>query len=125
MWLVEFVREKKPDDPVIRKGFIEFAEITEDAIVLTALIKALSILTKECEIRIFTKARGVLATLETRRYEGWRAQKWLNTSQNITKNAELWEIITGLLDNHEWSIGTGENTFESLMETELRKWHIA
>ena len=122
MWLVEFVREKNPEDPITRQGFVEFAETTEDAIVLTALIEAVNILTKECEICIFTKARNVLATLDTRRYEGWRHQKWLNASQNMVKNAELWEILIGHLAKHKWKTSAETSSFDSLMETELKKW---
>ena len=125
MWLIEFVREANPLDPVIRKGFVEFAETTEDQITLTALINALLKLTKECEICIFTKARNVLATLDTRRYEGWRAHKWVNTSQNIVKNAELWEILTELLQKHTWVTKIETHSFESLMQTELKTWQRA
>ena len=125
MWLIEFVREQNPFDPVIRKGFVEFAETTEDQITLTALITALSRLTKECEICIFTKARNVLATLDTRRFESWRVHKWVNSSQNIVKNAELWEIFTELLEKHNWKTSIETHSFESLMKTELRTWQRA
>lgn len=99
MWLVEFVREKNPEDPITRQGFVEFAETTEDAIVLTALIEAVNILTKECEICIFTKARNVLATLDTRRYEGWRHQKWLNASQNMVKMPNCGKSLSDILQS--------------------------
>ena len=122
MWIVEFVRDANPFDPVIRKGFIEFGETTEDAVILTALAEALGILTKECEICIFTKCRGVFSTLETRRYEGWRANKWRNSYQNMVKNAELWEILIGFLEKHTWSASQESHSFEALMESELKKW---
>jgi len=125
MWLIEFIKENNPADPIVRKGFVEFAETTEDQITLTAMINALSRLTKKCEISIYTKARGVLATLDTRRFEGWQAQKWINSSQNMVKNAELWEILTELLKNHSWTTSAAEHSFKSLMETELRTWQRA
>ena len=125
MWLIEFVREKNPSDPIIRKGFVEFAETTEDQITLTALINAIAKLTKECEICIFTKAKGVLSTLELRRFEGWKKSKWQNSSQNMVKNAELWDVLSELLQRHTWKTSIEKHSFESLMETELRTWQRA
>lgn len=125
MWLIEFVRDNNPSDPIIRKGFVEFAEATEDSITLTALINALGRLTKECEICIFTKAKGILATLDTRRFEIWQSEKWLNASQNMVKHAELWEILTEFLARHTWTTSIKTHSFEQMMETELRTWHRA
>ena len=61
IWIVEFVKDNDPSKFVIRQGGCQFAETTEDAIILTLLAEALMILIKPCEIRIFTKARGVFS----------------------------------------------------------------
>ena len=75
MYIAEFVSDKNPESFVTREGYAEFGETTEDAAILTILIEALLILNKPCTIHIFTKAKGILSTLESRRYEAWQGQK--------------------------------------------------
>ena len=125
MYLLEYVNDKDPEKFVTRQGFTEYAETTEDAITLTAIIEALSLLNKPCKIRIFTKARNVFNTLEQRRNETWRQSKWQNSSQNMVKNCELWELLTHTLERHEWEITTEGHSYENFMESELKKWQRA
>ena len=125
MYLLEYVNDKDPEKFVTRQGFTEYAETTEDAITLTAIIEALSLLNKPCKIRIFTKARNVFNTLEQRRNETWRQSKCQNSSQNMVKNCELWELLTHILERHEWEITTEGHSYENFMESELKKWQRA
>ena len=125
MWLVEFVKDDQPDKFVTRQGFTQFADTTEDAIILTILIEALLILNKPCTIRIFSKARGVFSTLESRRYEGWSAQKWLKSDQKSVKNAHLWDIVAHALEKHEWTVTDEDHSYQEYMRSELKKWQRA
>lgn len=124
MWLVEFVSDKDPEKTVTRQGFVEFGQITEDAITLTAMIEALSILRKPCKVHIYTKARGIYGTLEQSRNIAWRSQKWHKATGDLVKNAELWEILTRILETHEWELADSGHSFEKYMESEIRKWHV-
>ena len=124
MWIVELVKDDNPEKIVTRQGLTEFAETTEDAIILTILSEALMIIGKPCTIRIFTKAQGVFWTLETRRYAGWKRAKWQRDSVKSTKNAHLWEIISHALEKKatEWTVTDEEHSYQNYMRTELRKW---
>ena len=122
MWLLEFVKDDDPSKFVTRQGFTEYAETTEDAIVLTVLIHALQILNKPCKIRIFTKAHGVFNTRESRRFENWKAQKWLKSDAKSVKNANLWDIVAHGLEKHEWSVTEEEHSYQEYMRTEIKKW---
>ena len=123
MWLIEFT--KAPEQIFTRQGFVEFGDITEDAVVLTAIAEGLSILTKQCEIRIFTRARHVFSTLKSSKNADLRCRKWLSASEKSIKNAPLWEIVTHMLEKHEWEITDDHHSFQKYMESELKRWQRA
>ena len=68
--------------------------------------------------------RLVFANLESRKYEIWKAQKWRGTSE-IIKNYELWEILSGQLAKHKWTVTDNEHSYSNWMKDELRKWQKA
>ena len=111
MYIAEFVSDKNPESFVTREGYAEFGETTEDAAILTILIEALLILNKPCTIRIFTKAKGILSTLESRRYETWQGQKWLKSNKESVKNAHLWDIVAHALEKHDCTITDEDHSY--------------
>ena len=125
MWLVEYVNDKDPAKLVTIEGGCRFKETTEDAIILTCLIQALMRFFKPCEIRIFTKAKGVLSTLETGRYATWRALKWQKSDGNAVKNAHLWDIVAHSLEKYKWTITDADHSYQDYMRAELKKWQRA
>lgn len=124
IYIAEYISDNAPDKPATLTCQFELPETTETAIVLTALIKALDRLTKPCEVCIFTDAKSVFANLESRKYEIWKAQKWRGTSE-IIKNYELWEILSGQLAKHKWTVTDNEHSYSNWMKDELRKWQKA
>lgn len=125
MYLVEYISDNKPDEPATLTDFLQLPETTETALVLTALIKALNRIVKPCEICIFTECKPIFANLESRVYEGWRGSKWHGTQGNIIKNNELWEILSGQLLKHKWTVSDEKHSYSDWMEGELKKWHKA
>lgn len=125
MYIAEFVSDKNPESFVTREGYAEFGETTEDAAILTILIEALLILNKPCTIRIFTKAKGILSTLESRRYETWQGQKWLKSNKESVKNAHLWDIVAHALEKHDWTVTDEDHSYREYMRSELKKWQRA
>ena len=125
MWLVEYVNDKDPAKLVTIEGGCRFKETTEDAIILTLLIQALMRFFKPCEIRIFTKAKGISSTLESRRYEAWQGQKWLKSNKESVKNAHLWDIVAHALEKHDWTVTDEDHSYREYMRSELKKWQRA
>ena len=121
MYIVELVIKNQP---VTVQGFAEYAETTEDAITLTVLSEALLRLNKPQEIRIFTKAKGVLSTLESRRYKAWKDQKWLKSNGEPVKNAFLWDIVAHGLEHKttKWTVTDDDHSYEDYMRAELKRW---
>ena len=121
MWIVEYVQDKDPNKFVTLQGGCSFAETTEDAIILTLLAESLMRFHKPCEIRIFTKAQGVLNTLETRRFNTWSAQNWLKSDGKAVKNAHLWDIVARALEKHTWTVTDEDHSYREYMRSELKK----
>ena len=109
MYIAEFVSDKNPESFVTREGYAEFGETTEDAAILT----------------ILTKAKGILATLESRRYEAWQGQKWLKSNKESVKNAHLWDIVAHALEKHDWTVTDEDHSYREYMRSELKKWQRA
>lgn len=127
MYLVEFVPDKHPDKFQTWREYAEYGETTEDAIILSVLIKALMRITRPCEIRIFTKAKSVFSTLESRRYNTWRDNNWLKGNGEAVKNAHLWDVAQDLLASKstEWTVSDEDHSYQEYMRSELKKWQRA
>ena len=76
------------------------AHTTNNRMELTAAIKAIESVTESCEIDLTTDSqyvqRGVNEWLE-----GWKAKGWRTSSKKPVKNADLWQELDALLQNHE------------------------
>lgn len=120
MYLVECVINNRIES---REGIVSFPDTTEDAITVTALIKALLELNKSCKFKIYTSDRNIFYALETGRAQKFRDKEYMNAKGLPVKNAELWEILFELLQKHEWEITQEEHSYRLYMESELKKAH--
>lgn len=120
MYLVECVINNRIES---REGIVSFPDTTEDAITITALIRALAELNKPCKFKIYTSDRNIFYALETGRAQKFRDKEYMNAKGLPVKNAELWEILFELLQKHEWEITQEEHSYRLYMESELKKAH--
>ena len=70
---------------------------------LTAAIRALTVLTRPCRVKLSTDSKYVMDGL-TRWIHGWRRNGWRTADKKPVKNAELWVELFDLTQKHsiEW-----------------------
>ena len=76
------------------------AETTNNRMEMTAVIEALSALTKPCTIDLYTDSTYVKDGV-TKWMEGWKAKGWKTASKKPVKNQDLWERIDSEIQRHK------------------------
>lgn len=81
---------------------------TNNRMELTAVIEALNMLKRPCEVRLSTDSKYVLDGL-TKWIHGWQKNGWRTASKEPVKNAELWQALLAATRRHkirwEWVKG--------------------
>ncbi len=98
-WGAIFLYEKKNGE--IIKKIISGNEknTTNNRMELTAVIKALSILNKQCNVELFTDSKYVMEGA-TKWLNGWIKKNWKNSQKKTVLNQDLWEELIPLLNKH-------------------------
>ena len=87
------------------------ADTTNNRMELTAVIRALQALKKECRITLYTDSRyvmdGVMQWLPNWKVNGWRTAN----KKTPVKNVDLWQELESLLEKHQikWVWVKGHN----------------
>ncbi len=87
------------------------ADTTNNRMELTAVIRALQALKKECRITLYTDSRyvmdGVMQWLPNWKVNGWRTAN----KKTPVKNVDLWQELESLLEKHQikWIWVKGHN----------------
>jgi ribonuclease HI len=80
------------------------ADTTNNRMELTALICALSAITRKGErVRVFSDSSYVINCLNLRWYEKWQRNGWKTTSKTPVENRDLWEKLIALVCDHDFS----------------------
>ena len=79
------------------------AETTNNRMEMTAVIEALSALTRRCSVTIYTDSAYVKNGM-TEWLRGWKAKGWKTASKQPVKNEDLWKRLDALSAQHtiEW-----------------------
>ncbi len=73
---------------------------TNNRMELTAVIEALRILKKACEVNIYTDSTYVADAFLQNRLATWQANGWKTSSGSTVKNIDLWEKLIDLTERH-------------------------
>jgi ribonuclease HI len=73
---------------------------TNNRMELTAVIQALSALTRRCKVTVYTDSEYVKNGITTW-IHGWKARGWKTADRKPVKNAELWLQLDKLNASHE------------------------
>lgn len=76
------------------------AHTTNNRMELTAVIEALSSLTRRCRVVIYTDSEYVRNGITTW-IHGWKARGWMTADRKPVKNAELWRRLDALREQHD------------------------
>lgn len=76
---------------------------TNNRMELTAVIRALEALKRQCVVKIYTDSVYVQKGI-TEWVHGWKARNWLTSDKKPVKNVDLWKTLDSLVQQHqiEW-----------------------
>ena len=75
-------------------------QTTNNRMELTAVIKALSVLTRSCRVAIYTDSEYVRNGITTW-IHGWKKRGWRTADGKPVKNVELWQQLETLANAHD------------------------
>ena len=79
------------------------SETTNNRMELQAVIEALSLLKRACQVRIYTDSRYVQMGMQEW-LANWKLVGWRTANKKAVKNADLWQVLDQLTQQHqvEW-----------------------
>ena len=76
---------------------------TNNRMELTAVISALSALKQRCTVTICSDSKYVIDAVTKGWAKSWQKNNWITSDKKPALNADLWERLLGLLDQHDVS----------------------
>ena len=76
------------------------ADTTNNRMELTAVIQALTALTRPCEVLIHTDSQYVMKGM-IEWIDGWKAKGWKTAAKQPVKNDDLWKTLDKLVAMHD------------------------
>jgi len=93
------------------------AETTNNRMELTAVIQGLKALKEPCRVALYSDSKYVVDALEKGWAASWRARGWRKADKKPALNADLWEELLALAQQHElrchWVRGHAENPYNN------------
>ena len=90
-----------------------YRQTTNNRMELMAVIAALQILTRTCEVTLYSDSRYVVDSIEKGWAKSWRARGWRKADKQPALNADLWALALDLLAKHKvrlvWVKGHASN----------------
>lgn len=80
------------------------ADTTNNRMELSAVIAALQCLKEPCEITLYSDSQYVCNAIEKGWAKGWRRNGWRKSDKSPALNADLWETLLNLLEQHKITI---------------------
>jgi ribonuclease HI len=100
------------------------ADSTNNRMEMTAVIKALESLRQSCDIALYTDSKYVMDGA-TRWLANWRTNGWRNSQKKAVKNADLWQQLDQLCQNHQidwhWVKAHTGHEFNERVDDEARQ----
>ena len=107
---------KTKENKTVTKEFSKgYKHTTNNRMELMAVIEALNLLKKPCEIELYSDSKYVIEAINKGWLDGWIANNWKNSSKKPVKNIDLWEKYLIAKKDHDikfiWVKGHNENKF--------------
>ena len=105
-------------------------ETTNNRMELMGVIAALEALKTPCQVDLYTDSQYVVNAVQKGWALRWRANGWMRTKKDPALNADLWERLLNLLEQHEvtfhWVKGHADNPYnnrcDAMAVAESRKY---
>ena len=75
-------------------------DTTNNIMELTAVIEALKLLKRPCEVDLYSDSAYVVNAFRQDWISGWIKNNWINSSKEEVKNKELWQELVALTETH-------------------------
>ena len=96
------------------------AATTNNRMELIAVIRALEMLNRACEVELTTDSQYIARAINERWIEVWRKKGWKRKGGEL-KNVDLWQRLDELLQKHnvefKWVKGHAENEYNNRCDT--------
>lgn len=93
------------------------AMTTNNRMELTGVISALQALKEPCIVELWSDSKYVVDALSKGWAMGWRKRGWIRSDKKPAQNADLWQILLELTQQHEmhyhWVKGHAENPYNN------------
>jgi ribonuclease HI len=97
-----------------------YPDTTNNRMEITAVIKALQVLTIPCKVKVYSDSQYLVNTFNKRCINNWKRNGWKTANGNDVKNKDLWEVMLSLTKYHkvkfEWVKGHAENKYNELCD---------
>jgi ribonuclease HI len=97
-----------------------YPDTTNNRMEITAVIKALQVLTIPCKAKVYSDSQYLVNTFNKRWINNWKRNGWKTANGNDVKNKDLWEVMLSLTKYHkvkfEWIKGHAENKYNELCD---------
>lgn len=74
---------------------------TNNRMELLGVIEALRQLTRPCKINLYTDSQYICNAINKGWAVKWRSNRWMRNNKDRAENADLWDTLLRLLDQHE------------------------
>ncbi len=93
------------------------SDTTNNIMELTAVIEALKLLKRPCEVSLYSDSAYVVNAFDQNWIEGWIKNNWKNSAKEPVKNKELWLELYNLTKVHKVTFnkvkGHSDNEFNN------------
>ena len=116
LYLLEFIRDGVP---LTREGTGNREAVTENQLVLEAMIEAFKRIKKSSRVVVFTRCGHVLSTLRNHWPKQWEKNGWINAKGRPVNNAELWKELLELMEPHVVLLSDEQHSYQDWMLVQL------
>ena len=81
-----------------------FRKTTNNRMELLAIIEALALLNRRCEVTVFSDSKYIVDAVNKDWARRWRANGWRRNRRERALNPDLWARLLDLLDRHDVSV---------------------
>ncbi len=109
---------KKQDGSIVQKEISKgFKLTTNNRMELMAVIDALSMLKKPCNITLYSDSKYVIDAINQKWLDNWQKANWKLNTKNPVKNIDLWQKFLVVQKPHNikfvWVKGHAQNEFNN------------
>lgn len=97
-----------------------YKRTTNNRMELLAVIEALNLLKKPCNIKLYSDSKYVVDAINKKWLDGWQSANWKLNTKNPVKNIDLWKKYLECQKDHDiefiWVKGHASNKYNEMCD---------